>query len=154
MTDTIPDVVPNNEYEITDGTPAVAHGTHEPRTLVRTTTTGDDTSVYMMTEISDGVFVQWSQCAGCSNGVATCKCKDGPQEPGYITKWRDDRFARSLDTRPDIDFEALPSVVKHLKAQGYTVLSKTEIAEYRAAVLLAEQEKPEPEADKDCDTDE
>jgi hypothetical protein len=132
MTDTIPDVVPKNEYETTDGTPAVEHGTHEPRTIVRTNTTGDEVSTYMMSEIGDGVFVQWSQCATCSSGVATCTCTDGPQEPAYITKWRDARFERSLNTRPEIEFTALPGVVKHLKKQGYTVLTKDELAEYVA----------------------
>ena len=133
MTETIP----KNEYETTDGTPAVAHGTHEARTVVRTTTTGDEVSTYMMTEIGDGVFVQWSQCAGCSNGVAACTCTDGPKEPAYISRWRDARFDRSLDTRPEIEFEALPAVVKQLKKHGYTVLTKEELNEYATAIREA-----------------
>lgn len=149
MTETIPDVIPKNEYETTEGTPAVAHGTHQPRTIVRTNTTGDDVSVYMMSEIGDGVFVQWSQCATCSKPVGgdpgrDCGCPDGPKEPGYIAKWREQRFDRSLNARPEPDFEALPSVVKFLKARGYTVLTKDELAEYVALKTMA-QVPPEPD---------
>lgn len=139
MSETIPETIPKNEYETTEGTPAVPHGTHQPRTVVRTNTTGDEVSTYMMSEIGDGVFVQWSQCTACSKQVSACTCQDGPKEPDYIGRWRDQRFDRSLNARPEPDFTALPGVVKYLKAQGYTVLTKEELAEYRKAIVQAER---------------
>lgn len=145
MTETIP----HNDYETTDGTPAVEHGTHEPRTVKRTTTTGDEVEVHMMSEIGDGVFVQWSQCSSCTKGITTCTCAGGPQEPAYISRWRDARFERSLNARPEIDFEALPGVVKSLTGFGYKVFTKDELAEYREALKEAFAAKPEVEASDD-----
>lgn len=141
MTET---TIPKNEYEVTDGTPAVPHGTHQPRTLTRTTTTGDEVSTYMMSEIGDGVFVQWSKCATCSSSVGSCGCQDGPKEPDYISRWRDKRFDGSLNARPEPDFEALPGVVKYLKSHGYTVLTKDELKEYVETIKTMAQVPPEP----------
>lgn len=147
MTET-PEIIPTNDYETTDGTAAVEHGSHEPRTVVRTNTTGDEVEVYMMTEIGDGVFVQWSRCAKCSNGITACSCPGGPVEADYMTHWRDQRFERSLNDRPDVEFEALPKVVAALRKHGYSVLTKDELAEYVA--LKAQPAEPdEPEASDD-----
>lgn len=93
------------EYETIEGSEPTKNGKHEPRTVRRT---NDDGAVYMMTEIEDGVFVQWGDCAKCSGRVNTCTCKAGPSMPGYIEKWRDERFDRSLKNRPRRLAETLP----------------------------------------------
>ena len=72
---------------------------HEPRTLVRENL---DDSIYMMTEIEDGVFVQWSACDKCHKHAGNCGCKGGPTMPAYITKWRDMRFKNSIKHRQRI----------------------------------------------------
>lgn len=85
-------------YETVEGTNPFENQEqpHEARTMTRTEPDG---TVYMMTEIEDGVFVQWSACKGCSKGPATCKCSGGPKAPDYILKWRDERFEKSLRHR-------------------------------------------------------
>ena len=84
------------KYTTIAGTEPSEDTKHEPRTLTRTDTDG---AVYMMTEIEDGIFVQWSQCAKCSEHISSCSCKGGPQEAKYMTEWREKRFANSIKGR-------------------------------------------------------
>lgn len=84
------------KYELVEGTEPSEADQHEPRTIKRM---NDDSSVYMMTEIEDGVFVAWGECSSCRNRVATCKCSNGPVQPGYMQKWRDNRFEMSIRHR-------------------------------------------------------
>lgn len=104
-------------YQTTEGTQPHAHVGHEPRTVERR---GED--LMMMTEIGDGVFVQWGTCRRCSERVGSCQCKGGPVEPPHMKDWRDQRFERELGTRPDPDFDLLPSVVEWVKERGYQVI--------------------------------
>jgi hypothetical protein len=106
------------EYETLEGTQPVAHGVHEPRTVARL---DDKTDLYMMSEIGDGVFVQWGNCRRCSVRVGNCKCPEGPKEPEYIKGWRDERFAKDLNTRPEPSYDLLPSLVEWLEERGYEV---------------------------------
>lgn len=82
-------------YEVVGGTPATNAGPHEARTIRRATT--NEGLVQMMSEIADGVFVAWADCTTCHQHVAYCRCTDGPVEPVYVTRWREARFAQSLD---------------------------------------------------------
>jgi hypothetical protein len=111
--------IPQHTYETVEGTPAVSNGVHEPRTVAHRVVTPDDTDLHMMTEIGDGVFVQWSNCRRCNARVGACSCQDGPQEPTYMKTWRDQRFNRDLNTRPDPSYEILPSVIGWLEERGY-----------------------------------
>lgn len=117
-------------YETVEGTEPVANGVHEPRTIQRVITPDErfdkDHDLHMMTEIGDGVFVQWSQCRKCTKSVYDCKCAGGPQEPEYMTRWRDDRFKKTLNERPDPSYDLLPSVIEWLKERGYEVTKSVE----------------------------
>lgn len=84
------------EYQTIAGTEPSAEEKHEPRTIKRVNL---DSTVYMMTEIEDGAFVQWSTCAGCGKSVVNCTDKDGPVEPDYIKRWRTKRFENSFGDR-------------------------------------------------------
>lgn len=86
------------QYETVEGTNPFDNPEeeHDPRTIERIE---DDGSLYMMTEIDDGVFVQWSTCYGCRKNVKTCTCKAGPKAPDYIDRWRDERFEKSIHRR-------------------------------------------------------
>lgn len=75
-------------------------------------------SSYMMTEIEDGVFVAWGDCANCSKRVATCTCKGGPTMPAYMEKWRDERFAKSLRHRKPAAAEVEDKVVEDSVDEG------------------------------------
>lgn len=115
------------EYETVTGTPAGEHVTHEPRTITRRDLDeGGGQRVAMMSEIRDGTFVQWSTCTTCWNEVAGCKCPGGPQEPDYISRWRESRFRSSLDERPEPERELLPSLLRWLKDRGYEVTTATQ----------------------------
>lgn len=118
--------VPKHTYETVAGTEPVAHAAHEPRTLVGTTTTGDVKALKMMTEIGDGVFVAWDTCKRCGKHISHCACPDGPQEPHYMQAWRDKRFERSLDARPEPSYSLLPKVLSWVRERGYTVKKKGE----------------------------
>lgn len=37
------------------------------------------------------VAVGWDTCAGCKLGCSSCTCKNGPVEPAYVTKFRQDK---------------------------------------------------------------
>lgn len=142
---------PKHVYETVEGTPAVAHGVHDPRTVAHTVV-ADDADLHMMTEIGDGVFVQWSTCRRCAERVADCTCKEGPQEPTYMKAWRDQRFARDLNTRPEPSYEILPSVIAWLEERGYDVTKsvKKQLAEAKPfdpddppAIELTDKEREE-----------
>lgn len=123
--------ISKNTYETIEGTKPTTHGAHEPRTIQR----HKDGDMWMMSEIGDGVFVQWGDCRRCHTRVYLCKCKDGPKEPEYMKPWRDARFAKDLDTRPDPDYDLLPSVIGWVKERGYAVALPAEVEE---AVQLAQ----------------
>lgn len=97
------------EYQTIAGTPADPEVQHEPRTVQRI----ESTEFYIMSEIGDGVFVQWSTCARCSKQVASCICGAGPQEAEHIIRWRTQRFEKSFAER-GIESRATPRAVKGL----------------------------------------
>lgn len=116
-------------YETIAGSTPDMDEQHEARTIVRSEENG---TKYMMTEIGDGTFVQWSRCTACKNDVAQCKCSNGPQEPDYIEHWRVNRFKDSFTGRnaePPLP-EALKqrdrtvdAVLRKLRAEGWTLIS-------------------------------
>lgn len=103
----------NPKVETVEGTQPHPHVEHEPRTVRR--------AEMMMTEIGDGVFVQWGECRTCKNRVPDCTCKGGPVEPPYMQAWRDDRFKRELEKRPDPDYDLLPRILEWVRERGFTV---------------------------------
>lgn len=117
--------IPHHDYELVEGTEPTTHGKHEPRTLKHTVTTGSDEDLYMMTEIGDGVFVQWGDCRKCHKRVGDCKCVGGPVEPDYMKPWRDERFARELKTRPEPSYDLLDTIIGWIRDRGYTVTKRS-----------------------------
>ena len=101
-------------YEPVSGTPADPEVQHEARTQHRI---DPDGTLHMMTEIGDGVFVQWSQCARCGKHISECKDADGPVEPEYMQRWRTQRFAKSFAER-GIAPRATPYAVRELLAEA------------------------------------
>lgn len=114
-----------SDYQTVEGTEPTAHGVHEPRTIKRVITPDPrfdkDHDLHMMTEIGDGVFVAWSGCRRCGVRVYDCKCTDGPKAPDHIDQWRQKRFAKDLNTRPEPSYELLPSLITWLEERGYDV---------------------------------
>jgi hypothetical protein len=112
-------------YETVEGTKPTTHGKHEPRVIQRVIIPDgkfdDEHDLHMMTEIGDGTFVAWSGCRRCGKRVYNCKCAEGPQEPPYMKKWRDQRFEKDLNTRPDPSYDLLDSVIEWVRERGYTV---------------------------------
>lgn len=118
---------PKHQYEATEGTIPTPHGMHEPRVVAHTVVHPDEnTDLMMMTEIADGVFVQWGECRKCNKRVADCKCKGGPVEAHFMAPWRAARFQHSFDERPDPDYKLIPKLVTWLRERGYTVAKKGE----------------------------
>lgn len=82
----------------------VAGQTTEGKTVVPTQ--GAIGMFHVLSQIGDGVFVAWDRC---HNGVSRhpiseCKCKGGPTEPPYVTKWREEFITkRDKDTKKAID---------------------------------------------------
>lgn len=134
-------------YETVEGTEPTTHGAHEPRVIKQHITPDpkfdEDYGMNMMTEIGDGVFVQWSTCRKCTKRVYDCKCVGGPVEPPYMKKWRDDRFKRDLDTRPDPSYQILPSVISWLRERGYTVTAKSKKQDPSVEEVLADNDGKE-----------
>lgn len=85
-----------SKYATIEGTEPSEDAPHEARTILRSE---DDGSMYMMTEIEDGVFVAWGECRSCSQRVHRCKCKTGPVMADYVARWRDERFEKSVRHR-------------------------------------------------------
>lgn len=141
--------IPTHEYETVTGTEPAASGQHEPRT-VKHTTTGEEADVYMMYEIGDGVFVQFRDCRACKNPISTCSCKDGPKEPDYAKPWRERRFDRTFNERPDPSYDLIPNLVSWLRERGYTVTKKKEKAV--AEVEVADEPGPSPAETTKCRT--
>lgn len=112
---------PPNQYETIEGTKPEAHVQHEPRTVTRER--GDE--FWMMTEIGDGTFVQWGNCTKCTKRVRDCQCVGGPVEPDYMKRWRDERFDRDLNARPEPSYKLLPKIIEMLVERGYTVTPPT-----------------------------
>lgn len=117
---------PKHEYEVVAGTEPQSYVEHEPRTVVHSIVTSGDADVNMMSEIGDGTFVAWSTCRKCGKRVGACTCAGGPVEPEYITRWRHDRFAQELNTRPEPEHTLLPSVLDWARSRGY-VIGKVDI---------------------------
>lgn len=108
---------PTHEYETVKGTKPGAHVAHEPRTIKHVT----NNDLFMMTEIGDGTFVQWSNCRKCSARVGDCKCAGGPTPPEYMERWRAARFEKDLNKRPDPEYALIPSLITWLEERGYEV---------------------------------
>lgn len=109
---------PEHKYETIEGDTPHERVQHEARTVKHAI---DGSLVSMMTEIGDGVFVAWGECRRCSERVTNCTCSDGPSEPPFMQKWRDERFEKSFNTRPEPTIEVLASVIDFLTERGYTV---------------------------------
>ena len=62
---------------------------------------------HMLSQIDDGVFVAWDRCHSSSttrHSIPDCKCKGGPTEPHYVTKWREEWIEkRNKDNKKVID---------------------------------------------------
>lgn len=84
------------------------------------------------------VALAWTECRKCRKHLTQCGCPDGPAEPEYMQVWRDKRFVRTLNERPDPSYTMIPSVISWLEERGYTVTK--EVA-------------PEPEDDSNFDDD-
>lgn len=115
------------EYATTAGTAPDPDEHHEARTMTRTS---NDGTVYMMTEIGDGTFVQWSTCTRCHERIAGCKCADGPAEPAYMEAWRTRRFIDSftrrgaeppLPTAIKTRSRVINAVLRELRDKGWTI---------------------------------
>lgn len=147
------------DYQTLTGTQPNAEEQHEPRTILRK---NEDGSVYMMTEIADGTFVQWSNCGKCSRRVVECKCATGPVEPSYVLKWRTGRFTDSFTGRgaePPLPANlktrerVTDAVLRDLRGKGWTLLPPGEQAvkteEDRS--YLRDLDAPEPDVDDERD---
>lgn len=113
-------------YTTISGTAPDADEQHEARTIQRDRQEG----LYMMTEIADGTFVQWSECAGCHKRVGECTHADGPLEPDYISRWRIGRFTDSFKGRgvePPLPValeqrdRVLNASIRELAGRGFTI---------------------------------
>lgn len=82
-------------YIATGGTQPQPDQPHQPRTVVRVEARAN----YMMSEIGDGVFVQWGTCTKCIKRVDACMCPTGPAEPAHIRRWREGRFDPEVAAR-------------------------------------------------------
>ena len=114
-------------YETVAGTQPDIDEQHQPRTIKRI---DGDATEHLMTEIGDGVFVQWSTCTRCSGRVSECRCPDGPKEPAYIEGWRVNRLAdsfkgRGVEPALPITHKAkdrrINAVLRLLRAEGWTI---------------------------------
>lgn len=125
-------------YETVDGTEPSIDEQHEARTVRRDRQEGS----YMMSEIGDGVFVQWSDCRTCKQLVEACKCANGPTEPEYIHRWRINRFVDSFKgrgTEPALPValkdrdRRVNGVIRYLLELGYSIVApqtKSDIPDY------------------------
>lgn len=123
---------------------------HEPRTIERNQERFEDSppsDLYMMSEIADGVFVQWLKCNACSKIVGECKCPGGPQEAPWLASSRETRMAHSFGRRGAMP--ALPEAVKQrdrtinasmqaLIAKGYTITPPAKKVKVEAPVVSEE----------------
>jgi hypothetical protein len=98
------------EYQTVDGAAPQSNVQHEARKVRRNDGGGE---LHMMTEIGDGVFVQWSQCSRCGKHVSECADAGGPLEPDYMKVWRNQRFQQSFAER-GIEPLATPYKVREL----------------------------------------
>lgn len=97
---------------------------HEPRTVEHSQEHPDgNVSVGLMSEIGDGTFVNWTQCHRCKLHFQACTCAEGPQEPPSIARWRNARWERSFDGRPDLGHErqVTDRVLAQLHDRGYVI---------------------------------
>lgn len=97
---------------------------HEPRTIEHSQEHPDGSvSVGLMSEVGDGVFVNWTQCHRCKLHFTSCACAEGPQEPPSLTRSRVARWSRSFDARPDLPSsrELVGQALKALRDRGYVI---------------------------------
>lgn len=113
--------IPKHTYETTEGTEPTPYAEHQPRTVKHVVTVDHPELVSMMTEIGDGVFVAWTDCRKCQQHITRCACPQGPTEPEYMKPWRDKRFKRGLNDRPDPSYDMLDSIIEWVRERGYTV---------------------------------
>lgn len=125
-------------YETTAGTQPNSNEQHQVRTMTRT----DPGLTHMMSEIGDGVFVQWSSCHTCQRRVQACTCPTGPVEPDYLKTWRTQRFTSSFEDRPTpaLPFgtrEGLLRMAQEAQDAAYGDSNDTEIDLLREALEAA-----------------
>lgn len=93
------DATPETPKQVTPDTDAVT------RSKERSSYEGE--KFHMLSQIDDGVFVAWDRCHSTSSSrhsIPDCKCKGGPTEPHYVTKWREEWIEkRNKDTKKVID---------------------------------------------------
>lgn len=108
------------KYELVEGTPPHPEQIHAARTFFRDST-------YMMTEIGDGMFVQWGTCSKCSHRVDSCTCAGGPVPPDHIARWRDERFSKELLHRVPTPQEAtvVPRWLRNKAASALNAVRET-----------------------------
>jgi hypothetical protein len=131
--------------QVAGGTPD-ADEQHDPRTFERNQERLQDppSDLYMMSEIADGVFVQWLKCHTCGKNVGECGCKGGPAEAPWLASSRETRMEHSFGRRgakPPLP-EALKqrdrtinAVMQELIEKGYTITPPAKKVEVKAPVV-------------------
>jgi hypothetical protein len=79
-------------YTVTETPKQVKVGT-TPGTTKQKTQGSLPEKFHCLSEIDDGVFVAWDRCHSSTttrHSISECKCKGGPTEPPYVTKWREE----------------------------------------------------------------
>ena len=139
-------------YETLSGTTPNSDEHHQPRVMRshRPAKNEDPELRQMMSEIEDGVFVAWTDCASCRKNLNSCGCINGPVEPKYIGPWRDRRFVTSFDRRgaqpalPELQSHQdrrVAAVLRLLRSQGWTFESPASLAAAPPAVTTEEIEQ-------------
>jgi hypothetical protein len=142
-----------NTYTTIAGTDPHPDEQHEARTILRGRTDGGQLTegTFMMTEIGDGTFVQWSECKTCLKRVDECGCPTGPVEPDYIARWRTNRFTDSFKGRgvePPLPLHleqrdrVLNAAIRDLTERGYTITAPTTAPEDTAPTTAPEDTAP------------
>lgn len=138
------------DYEMVAGTEPDIDEQHEPRTVKRV----NNDSLFMMSEVGDGCFVQWGTCFRCSQRVATCTCPGGPEEPPYIESWRANRFRDSFKTRnvpPALPVvlktrdRRINAVLRLLRSDGWTITNPFRVSEDLATTSRKHHPVPDSE---------
>lgn len=85
-------LVRTDEEHLSDDLPEQVTVDAEGRTLpgmtVQRTQGTNPPMFHVLSEIDDGVFVAWDFCRRDGRTISECTCKQGPQEPKYVTQWR------------------------------------------------------------------
>lgn len=88
--------------------------------------------LHALSQIDDGINVAWDTCARCKTTLSYCTCST-PQEPPYITRWREEYLARTTQVEQTI--EAIDGVITEGVAEA--------LDEALEAVTEAEEAKHE-----------